>query len=206
MLVEQTMQKLVSMKLPGMAEALRRWLERPKEKDMSPLDLIGLLADAEWNDREQKRLTARLRNARFRQDATVEDIDYQHARGLAKSVMLDLAACRWVTAHQNVIFTGLTGVGKSYLACALGQKACREGHSVVYRRASRLYDELAQARADGTYLLLLRRLAKTDILVVDDFGLEVLSATQRRDFLEVMEDRYGTSSTIITSQLDPKNW
>ena len=134
----------------------------------------------------------------------MEDVDYQHPRGLQKAVMLDLATCRWVDAHQNVIFSGLTGVGKSYLACALGQKACREGRSVVYRRASRLYDELAQARADGTYLLLLRRLAKTDVLVVDDFGLEVLSATQRRDFLEVMEDRYGISSTVITSQLDPK--
>jgi DNA replication protein DnaC len=116
------------------------------------------------------------------------------------------AACRWVEAKQNVIFSGQTGVGKSYLACALGQKACREGHSVVYRRATRLYDELAQARADGTYFLLLRRLAKTTVLVVDDFGLEVLTASQRRDFLEVLEDRYGTSSTIITSQLDPKNW
>ena len=206
MLVEQTMEKLVAMKLKGMAEAMRRWMEQPKEKEMTPLDLAGLLVDAEWRHREQRKLTGRLRTARFRQEACMEDVDYQHPRGLQKAVMLDLATCRWVDAHQNVIFSGLTGVGKSYLACALGQKACREGHSVVYRRASRLYDELAQARADGTYLLLLRRLAKTAVLVVDDFGLEVLSATQRRDFLEVMEDRYGVSSTIITSQLDPKNW
>jgi DNA replication protein DnaC len=206
MLVEQTVGKLVSMKLGGMAEALRRFLERPKEKEMSPLDLIGLLADAEWNDREQKRLTARLRNARFRQEASIEDIDYQHARGLTKAVMLDLAACRWVGAHQNVIFTGHTGVGKSYLACALGQKACREGHSVVYRRASRLLDEVAQARADGTHFHLLRRLAKTEVLILDDFGLEVLNAPQRKDLLEVLEDRYGTSSTIVTSQLEPKDW
>jgi DNA replication protein DnaC len=206
MLVEQTMEKLVSMKLNGMAEALRRWMEQTKEKAMTPLDLAGLLVDAEWRDREQRKLTGRLRTARFRQDACVEDIDYQHPRGLQKAVMLDLAACRWVAAHQNVIFSGPTGVGKSYLACALGQKACREGHSVVYRRASRLYDELAQARADGTYFLLLRRLAKTEVLIVDDFGLEVLTASQRRDFLEVLEDRYGISSTVITSQLDPKNW
>jgi DNA replication protein DnaC len=106
MLVEQTMEKLVAMKLRGMAEALRRWLEKPKEKQLTPRDLVGLLADAEWEEREQKRLTARLRNARFRQEASVEDIDYQHPRGLAKAVMLDLAACRWVTAHQNVVFTG----------------------------------------------------------------------------------------------------
>ncbi len=206
MLVEQTMEKLMSMKLKGMVEELRLWMERPKEKEMTPLDLVGLLADAEWRHREQKRLTARLRTARFRQDACVEDIDYQHARGLQKTVMLDLAACRWVDAHQNVIFSGQTGVGKSYLACALGQRACREGHSVVYRRASRLFDELAQARADGTHFHLLRRLAKTAVLIIDDFGLEVLSAAQRKDFLEVIEDRYGTSSTIITSQLEPKGW
>ena len=206
MLVEQTMEKLVAMKLMGMAEALRRWMEQTKEKAMTPLDLAGLLVDAEWSDREQRKLTGRLRTARFRQDACVEDIDYQHPRGLQKAVMLDLSACRWIEAHQNVIFSGPTGVGKSYLACALGQKACRERYSVVYRRASRLYDELAQARADGTYFLLLRRLAKTEVLIVDDFGLEVLTASQRRDFLEVLEDRYGISSTVITSQLDPKNW
>ncbi len=206
MLVEQTMEKLVSMKLGGMAEALRRWLDSPKEKELAPADLVGLLADAEWQLREEKKLTARLRNARFRQDACIEDIDYQHPRGLAKAVMLDLAACRWVTAHQNVIFTGETGVGKSYLACALGQKACRGGHSVVYRRASRLLDEVAQARADGTHFHLLRRFAKTEILIIDDFGLEVLTAAQRKDLLEVLEDRYGTSSTVITSQLEPKEW
>ena len=131
---------------------------------------------------------------------------HQHPRGLQKATMLDLAACRWVEAHQNVIFSGQTGVGKSYLACALGQKACREGYSVVYRRASRLLDEISQARADGSHFQLLRRLAKTDVLVIDDFGLEVLNTHQRRDFLEVMEDRYGNSSTVITSQLDPKDW
>jgi DNA replication protein DnaC len=206
MLVEQTMEKLVAMKLHGMAEALRRWMEKPKEKQMTPLDLVGLLADAEWEEREKKRLTARLRNARFRQEASVEDIDYQHPRGLAKAVMLDLASCRWVTAHQNVVFTGHTGVGKSYLACALGQRACREGYTVVYRRASRLLDELVQARADGSHFNLLRRLAKTDVLILDDFGLEVLNAAQRKDLLEVLEDRYGVSSTIVTSQLEPKEW
>jgi DNA replication protein DnaC len=206
MLIEQTMEKLVAMKLKGMAEALRLWMEQPKEKSISASDLVGLLADAEWRHREQRKLTGRLRNARFRQEACLEDIDYHHSRGLQKVVMQDLASCRWVDAHQNVIFSGKTGVGKSYLACALGQKACREGYSVVYRRAPRLYDELAQARADGSYLTLLRRLAKTDVLIVDDFGLEVLSAAQRRDFLEVLEDRYGVASTVVTSQLDPKNW
>jgi len=206
MLIEQTMEKLLAMKLHGMAEALRRWMESTKEKAIPPPDLVGLLADAEWTSRENKKLTVRLRTARFRQEACVEDIDYQHPRGLSKAVMLDLATCRWVGAHQNVIFSGQTGVGKSYLACALGQKACRDGHSVVYRRASRLLDELAQARVDGTHFQLLRRLAKTAVLVVDDFGLEVLNAAQRKDLLEVIEDRYAVSSTIITSQLEPKDW
>lgn len=206
MLVEQTMEKLVSMKLGGMAEALRQWLERPKDRDISPADLVGILVDAEWIARENKKLTTRLRNARFRQQACVEDVDYAQARGLAKAAMLELATCRWITAHQNVILTGPTGVGKSYLACALGQKACRESFTVAYRRTSRLLDELAQARADGTHADLLRRLAKTQVLILDDFGLEVLGAGQRRDLLEVLDDRYGSSSTILTSQLEPSGW
>jgi DNA replication protein DnaC len=206
MLIEQTMEKLVAMKLHGMVEALRHWMDSTKEKAIPAADLLGILADAEWMSRENKRLTARLRTARFRLDACIEDIDYQHPRGLSKQVMLDLASCRWVNAHQNIIFSGETGVGKSYLACALGQKACREGYSVVYRRASRLFDELAQARADGTHFQLLRRLAKTDVVIVDDFGMEVLNAGQRKDLLEVTEDRYAISSTIITSQLQPTDW
>jgi DNA replication protein DnaC len=206
MLSEQTMEKLSAMKLHGMATAFRQWLDQTKGKDISPADLVGMLADAEWLFRENRKLTTRLRRARFRQSATVEDINYAHARGLSKQAMLELSTCRWVANHQNVIVTGETGLGKSYLACALGQKACREGFSVAYRRASRLYDELAQARADGTFPLLLRRLAKTQVLILDDFGLEVLGASQRRDLLEVMEDRYGTSSTIVTSQLDTDHW
>jgi DNA replication protein DnaC len=165
-----------------------------------------MLADAEWLQRENRKLTTRLRRARFKQNATVEDINYAHARGLSKNVMLELNACLWVKNHQNVVVTGETGLGKSYLACALGQKACREGFSVVYRRASRLFDELAQARADGTFPLLLRRLAKTQVLILDDFGLEVLGQSQRRDLLEVLEDRYGSSSTVVTSQLDTDHW
>jgi DNA replication protein DnaC len=206
MLIEQTMEKLNGMKLYGAAEALRQWLERPKEKDIAAADLLGMLVDAEWHHREEKKLTSRLRNARLRQQACVEDIDYAHQRGLVKSVMLDLATSRWVSAHQNVILTGETGVGKSYLACALGQKAARDGFTVAYRRTSRLLDELAQARADGTHFLLLRRLAKTEVLILDDFGMEMLGAPQRKDLLEVVEDRYGISATVITSQLEPKDW
>jgi DNA replication protein DnaC len=206
MLSEPTMEKLTAMKLHGMARAFRQWLDQPKGKDLAPADLVGMLADAEWLDRESRRLTTRLRQARFRLSASVEDIDYSHARGLSKPVMVELAGCRWVANHQNVLVTGETGLGKSYLACALGQKACREGFSVAYRRASRLFDELAQARADGSHPLLLRRFAKTQLLILDDFGLEVLAAPQRRDLLEVLEDRYGISSTIVTSQLDTEHW
>jgi DNA replication protein DnaC len=206
MLMEQTMEKLSGMKLHGMAAALRQWLDRPKDKDLAPADLVGMLADAEWIHRENTKLTARLRNAKLRQPASIEDIDYGHARGLTKSVMLDLAQSRWAAAHQNIIFTGPTGVGKSYLACALGNKACRDGFTVAYRRASRLFDELAQARADGTYHLLLRRLAKVQVLILDDFGLEVLGVAQRKELLEVLDDRHGVSSTVVTSQLEPKNW
>jgi DNA replication protein DnaC len=207
MLAGQTMEKLVGMRLHGMATALREWLEQPKDKALAPADLVGLLADAEWVHRENAKLKARLKSARLKQAACIEDIDYEHARGLSKAVMLDLAMSRWVLGKQNVILTGKTGVGKSYLACALGNKACRDGFTAAYRRTSRLFDELAQARADGTYPLLLRRLAKTQVLILDDFGLELLGTAQRKELLEVLDDpRHGVSSTIVTSQLEPKEW
>ena len=156
--------------------------------------------------RENAKLKSRLKKAKLKQPACIEDIDYAHARGLSKAVMLDLAMSRWVASKQNVILTGKTGVGKSYLACALANKACRDGFTVAYRRSSRLFDELAQARVDGTYTLLLRRLAKTQVLVIDDFGLEVLGTAQRKELLEVLDDRHGVSSTIVTSQLESKDW
>ncbi len=206
MLMEQTLDRLNAMKLFGMAKALREWNEAPKKHEVSAEDFIGLLADAEWVYRESRKLQIRLSSARFKMQACVEDIDFAHPRGLSKSVLLELSSCRWVQQHQNVILTGHTGLGKSYLACALGQKACRDGFSVVYRRAPRLFDELAVARADGTYATLLKRLAKTNVLVLDDFGLEALTAQHRKDLLELLDDRYGAGSTIITSQLEPKDW
>lgn len=207
MLVEQTMEKLAEMKMTGMVAALRQWLERPKDKGIAPADLVGLLADAEWIHRENRKLASRLKKAKLKQQACVEDIDYSHARGLTKAAMMDLlGSSRWAAAHQNVILTGPTGIGKSYLACALGHKACRDGFTVAYRRTSRLFDELAQARGDGTYHVVLRRLAKAQVLILDDFGLEVLGVRERKELLEVMEDRYGVSSTVITSQLDPDHW
>jgi DNA replication protein DnaC len=206
MLVEQTQEKLNAMKLYGMANYLRTWLEKAPDKDVSTTDLVGLLVDAEWVHRENKKLGTRLRNARLRQTACLEDIDYSLTRGLTKAQVLELSTSRWVAQAQNVLVTGPTGVGKSFLACALGQKACRDGYGVVYRRASRLFDELAQARADGTYPHLLRRLAKAQVLILDDFGLEPLGASERKELLEVLEDRYGVGATVVTSQLEPKDW
>lgn len=206
MLVEQTLEQLNAMRLLGMSAFFRAWLAEPRQQQLAPADLVGLLVDAEWVHRENARLAQRLKNAKFKQVACVEDIDYAHVRGLVKSTMLDLQSCRWIQQHQNVVITGPTGVGKSYLASALGQKACRDGYSVGYRRMSRLFDELAQARADGTLPRLLQRLAKLNVLILDDFGLEGLGAAERKGLLEVLEDRYGVSSTIVTSQLAPDAW
>lgn len=206
MLMKQTLEKLKGMKLLGMARYLESWLEAPPRQELSTEELLGLLVDAEWMQRENRKLTLRLKNAKLRQPACIEDIDYAHARGVTKAQLMELASCRWVSAKQNVLLTGPTGMGKSYLACALGNKACREGYTVVYRRASRLYDELAQARADGTWRTVLQRFAKAHVFILDDFGLEPLAATERKDLLEVLEDRCGNASTVITSQLDPKQW
>ena len=205
MLLEQTIEKLSQMKLRGMISALEQWREGGA-KDIEPADLIGLLADTEWIHRENHRLTQRLRDARFPMAATVEEINYQHPRGITKQKVLDLISCRWVQARQNVIVTGSTGLGKTYLPCALGNKACREGYRVFYTRAPRLFGDLFQARADGTYPRMLQRLAKVHLLIIDDLGCAPLEPRERRDLREVLEDRYSVSSTIITSQLDPKEW
>jgi DNA replication protein DnaC len=207
MLVQQTLEKLAAMKLSGMVNALRDWLERgPKGQEIDPADLVGLLADAEWVARENRRLTERLRQAKFPMAATVEAIDYQHPRGLQKQKLLELISCRWVAERQNLIVTGPTGIGKSFLPCALGEKACREGYRVLYTRAPLLFDDLYRARADGSYHRLLQKLAKIQVLIIDDLGCSPLEASERRDLREILEGRYSVSSTIITSQLDPNHW
>lgn len=206
MLLEPTLDKLTALQLHGMVGALRQWQTQPPREPLAPLDLVGLLADAEWLYREHRKLTARLKAAKLKLPACVEDIDYRHPRGLPKALVQELVASRWVAAHQTVVLTGPTGIGKSYLACALAHKACRDGFTVVYRRVSRLYDELAQARADGTYLTALRRLAKAQLLVLDDFGLEPLGAAERKGLLDLLEDRYNVAATLITSQLAPADW
>ena len=206
MLLQPTLDKLNAMRLLGMAEALRRFTDTTPLPDVAPPELVAILADAEWLWRENHKLKGRLRRAAFRLNAAVEDLDYAHPRGLPKQLVRELASSRWVQEKKNIILTGPTGIGKSYLACALGQKACRDGFVVLYRRVTRLFDELAQARADGTLPLAMRRLAKANVLILDDFGPQPFSASERRDLLEVVEDRCGLSSTVITSQLKPKLW
>lgn len=206
MLLEPTLDKLNAMKLFGMAEALRRYFDTGKKTDVAPDELAAMLADAEWLSRENRALTGRLRRAAFRISACVEDIDYSVPRGLQKPVMLELASSRWINAKKNIILTGPAGAGKSHLACALGNKACRDGYTVFYRRATRLLDELAQARADGSMPVLLRRFAKVNVLIIDDFGPTTLSTNERRDLLELLDDRYDISSTVVTSQLEPDLW
>lgn len=207
MLTEPTMEKLKVLRLETLGAA---WAEQQKNAETQKLSFderLGMLIDAEWLHRENKRLGRLLKDAKLRiGNACVEDIDYPPRRELEKSTIRQLASCRWVEEHQNVVVTGATGTGKTYIACALAQQACRKGYRAVYRRATRLNDELTLAHADGTYAILLARLARADVLVIDDWGLAPPKDQERRDLLEIVEDRYASRSTILTSQVPPSNW
>lgn len=207
MLNAPTVDKLHALKLDAMAAA---WTEQQHQADMTALafdERLGLLVDAEWLARENKRLTRALQEAKLKlAQACIEAIDYPARRELDKAVIRQLATCRWIEEHHNVILVGATGTGKSFIACALAHQACRKGYRAGYRRASRLFHELTLARADGTYVRLLAKLARLDVLIVDDWGLAPVQDQERRDLLEILEDRYGTRSTIITSQLPPAQW
>lgn len=205
-MLHQTMEKLSHMKLHTMATALREQQEQPSLGGLSFEDRFAMIVDREWASREDRKLTRRLKSARSKTSATVEDIDYQHPRGLDKSVIRSLASCQWIRSHQNVIITGPTGIGKSYLAEAFPNKACREGFTAVYYRSTRLFGELEIARGDGSYYKLLSTLAKVDLLSVDDWAADPLTEQERKDFLELMEDRHGLKSTIITSQYPIAKW
>lgn len=207
MLHSQTIEKLQQLGLGTMAAALQEQLSQPAIAKLSFEERLGFLVDREWDARENRRLALRLKNARLKQaGACVEDVDFSVSRGLDKSVWLSLAACHWIAAHQHVIISGPTGAGKTFLACALGNKACRLGYSVLYTRMSRLLDAIAGARADGSYASLTRRLAKTRLLIVDDWGLAPLDADQARELLDVLEDRNGSGSTLIVTQIPIREW
>lgn len=206
MVTEETFNKLNQMRMYGFAKAFQDQLDSDQYDKLSLEERVGLMVDREWTEREQRRLTRRLQQAKLREHACVEDIDYRHRRGLDKKLMQRLATCQWIEKHQNLIIVGPTGIGKTFLTCALAQKACREGHTAIYRRTPRLLQELMVAQSDGSLPRLLARLARTDVLVLDDWGLAVLSDQERRDLLEVLEDRTGCRSTIITSQLPVSQW
>lgn len=206
MLNEQTYEKLCAMKLYGMAEAFKEQLAQPDSLTLSFDERFSLLVDRQWTFKENQKLTRLLRNAKLKLAACIEDIDYQKARGIDKSVILSLAGCRWIEQAHNIIITGPTGVGKTYLACALAHMACRRGFPSFYLRCPRLFQQLLIAKADGSYAKFMNKLAKAKVLVLDDLGLVPLTDAERRDLLEVLEDRYGGSSTIVTSQLPIDLW
>lgn len=206
MLLNPLMEKLLALKLGGMARALEEQINHSEIETLSFTDRLGLLVDRESALRENRRMKSRLKAARLREAAAVEDIDYRHPRGLDKALMLTLASCAFIREHLNVFITGPTGAGKTYLSCALGNKACREGYSVSYVRLPRLLESLGIGRGDGRYAKLLDGLARVDLLILDDWAIAPLTDEQRRDLFEILEDRYGRKSTIAVSQLPVEKW
>lgn len=203
---ETTIEILNCLKLYGMARALPARLADARQSDLNHADFVGLLVQDEKTDRDNRRLRRLLKKARLKQEAAMENLDYRHPRGLHKQVMLELADPAWVEAGRNVILTGPTGVGKSYIACAIGNMAARAGQTVLYIRASRLFESLACARADGSHLRLMQKYARNKLLIVDDFLITPLAEAARVDFLELIEDRCGSGATVITSQCPTKEW
>jgi DNA replication protein DnaC len=206
MLAVPTLEKLKTLKLYGMVRGFEEQLALSEHKNLTFEERLGLLVDREISERESRRLKSRLTQAKLRHQACMEDIDYQHPRGLEKSLLLSLSSCQWIRDHHNVFIIGPTGVGKSFIACALAHRACLEGFKVLYFRAPRLFPDLAVAKGDGRYRKLMTSIAKAHLLLIDDWGLSVLNDQERNDLLEIVEDRHGIHSTIITSQLPIEHW
>ena len=206
MLHHPTLAKLQTLHLTGMLKALEDQSHLPDCHTLSFEERLGLLVDRELTERENRRLLTRLRNAKLRHHAALEDLDCRPGRGLDKAFLASLASCHWIADHANLLITGATGTGKTWVACGLAHTACRHGYSAHYLRLPRLWRDLTLAKGDGRYAKLLTSWAKVDLLILDDFGLAPLSDEQRRDLLEILEDRHGTRATLVTSQLPVEHW
>jgi DNA replication protein DnaC len=206
MLHHPTLEKLQTLRLMGMYKALIEQMNMPEIETLGFEERLGLLADREMSERQDRRLQTRLRQAKLKHNACIEDLDYRAPRGIDKSLMLQLSNCRWVHEGLNLIINGATGVGKTWIACALAQKACREGYTALYLRLPRLFEDLALAHGDGRFTKLMVGFAKTDLIILDDWGLTKFTAEQRRDLLELLDDRHGNRSTLVTSQVPVDHW
>ena len=207
MLQEHCLKQLRQLKLTGMAQALdQQWAQPQSYDDMCFEERMGFLVDQEVTSRSDKRLQRLIKTARFKELAMINAINYSHPRGLQKAQMAALSSCEWINKKRNIVISGPTGCGKTYLACALGRQGCHHDFSARYFRSSRLFEQLTMSHGDGSYLRFIGQLAKTDVLIIDDWGLEELTQSQRNDFLEIMEDRHGSKSTIVTSQLPLTKW
>jgi DNA replication protein DnaC len=207
MLHQPTIEKLIAMRLEAMVEAWKSFEQDENTQQLSFEEKLSLMIDQQWTSRQNLALQRRLRYAKLRGNACVEDIDYRAARGLDKSMVRSLASgSAWVEHHENLFLVGPTGVGKSFIACALAHKACRDGYMVLYTRASALFRDLALARADGSLRNLLARFGRVDVLVIDDWAMAPMTESERRDFWEICEERYQTRSTVLTSQLPVAQW
>jgi len=206
MLNKQTMEKLTRLKLPAMAESYRRLSENPECSSLSPDELLGMIVDAEWTSRHNKRLKLLLKLSGMMQGPCIEDIDYRPSRMLDRQIIATLSECGFIAHHRNIIISGKTGTGKSYLACALGNMACRLNYTVKYFRLPRLLTDLSIAKLDGSYNRCLSQLKKCHLLILDDWGLAEITAADSRDILEVIEDRVNTGSMVIAAQIPPQDW
>jgi len=206
MLTHPLLEKFQQLNCLGMKTALQEQLQRHDLGDLSFEDRLMLLLDREMTHRNNRRLQLKLKQAKLKQAASIENLDFKQSRGLDKALILSLTSCQWVKEHQAILLTGATGTGKTYIACALAHQACLEGWSSVYVRLPRLYQEFLMAKGDGRYAKLMKQLAKVEVLILDDFGLQTLNDDQCRDLLEILDDRHRLKSTIITSQLPVKDW